>query len=149
MRKSKNESSLEELANIRLKVGLFFEKSLGAIAKRMGLTFQQAQILSFLKETPPVIMTQLAKEFSLTPSGMTGLIDRLLKQKLVVREYDPKDRRIILIRITNKGKTKSELYKNKVNNLILKMVKSLSSGERKNLLRILKSIYKSHRHLFT
>ncbi|MBN1870992.1 MAG: MarR family transcriptional regulator [Candidatus Omnitrophica bacterium] len=143
MKKPKRRSEIEELANITLKLGLLFERSLDSIANSIGLTFQQAQILRFLRYASPIIMTGLAEEFGLTPSAMTGSINRLVKQKLVLRKYEPKDRRIILILITGTGKTKSKNYEKKVKTFAIKMLKDLSRSEKADLLKLLKSIYKS------
>lgn len=48
-------------------------------------------------------LNDLGKLAGLEPSSMTGLIDRMEKDGLVVRDNDPKDRRVTNIQLTQKG----------------------------------------------
>jgi len=48
-------------------------------------------------------LNDLGKLAGLEPSSMTGLIDRMEKDGLVVRANDPKDRRVTNIQLTQKG----------------------------------------------
>ncbi|MGB4270097.1 MAG: MarR family transcriptional regulator, partial [Spirochaetota bacterium] len=48
-------------------------------------------------------LNDLGKLAGLEPSSMTGLIDRMEKDGLVVRVSDPKDRRATNIQLTEKG----------------------------------------------
>lgn len=50
-------------------------------------------------------INDLGKLAGLEPSSMTGLIDRMEKDGLVVRIHDPKDRRAIIVQLTEKGIT--------------------------------------------
>lgn len=48
-------------------------------------------------------ITKIAKEIGITGAATTGIIDQLVKQKLVSRIHDAEDRRKIVIKLTNKG----------------------------------------------
>lgn len=50
-------------------------------------------------------LSDLGKLAGLEPSSMTGLIDRMEKDGLVVRINDPKDRRAAIVQLTQKGIT--------------------------------------------
>ncbi|PIW68362.1 MAG: hypothetical protein COW10_02945, partial [Candidatus Omnitrophica bacterium CG12_big_fil_rev_8_21_14_0_65_42_8] len=106
----------------------------------IGLSYQQAQVLTFLKDKSSVTMTALAKAFDLTQAGMTGLIDRLIENRLVVREYDPKDRRVVLIRISENGRAKSNIYQKKLAAVFKKIACGLSSEERKTFIALSKRL---------
>jgi DNA-binding MarR family transcriptional regulator len=47
----------------------------------------------------------IGQQLGLTPSTMTGLVDRLEQQGFVRRERHPSDRRATVLRLTSKGKT--------------------------------------------
>ncbi|MDD2752380.1 MAG: MarR family transcriptional regulator [Candidatus Omnitrophica bacterium] len=130
----------DKLADASL--GLYFalRKRLDAVAKEAGLSYQQAQVLAFLKDKSLVTMTALAKEFDLTQAGMTGLIDRLVEKRLVVREYDPKDRRVVLITISENGRAKSNIYQKKLAAVFKKIACGLSSEERKTFIILSKKL---------
>jgi DNA-binding MarR family transcriptional regulator len=49
--------------------------------------------------------SQLAQMMHLTPSDMTSVIDKLEKKGYVVRNRDTKDRRVVRIGLTHKGRT--------------------------------------------
>ncbi len=139
------ESSVRHLVYDKLadaSLGLYFalRKRLDAVAKEAGLSYQQAQVLSFLKDKSPVTMTALAKEFDLTRAAMTGLIDRLVEKRLAVREYDSKDRRVVLIRISESGKAKSNIYQKKLAAVFKKVAYGLSIEERKTFIELSKRL---------
>jgi DNA-binding MarR family transcriptional regulator len=46
----------------------------------------------------------LAEALQVTPTNITGIIDRLVKQGLVSRAGDAQDRRILVLKATTKGK---------------------------------------------
>ena len=63
----------------------------------------QASILDHLDEIDPMSMTDLAGHMGVTVATMSLAIDRLEDKGYVRRERDAKDRRRVLLRITNGG----------------------------------------------
>ena len=49
--------------------------------------------------------SQLAQTMHLTPSAMTSVIDKLEQKGYVIRNRDTKDRRVVRIGLTHKGRT--------------------------------------------
>ena len=47
---------------------------------------------------------KLADALGVTPPNVTGIVDRLVEQGLVSREENPEDRRMLLLKTTDKGK---------------------------------------------
>ena len=56
----------------------------------------------------PMPMSELAQALGLLPSTLTGVVDRLVRQRIVCRESSPKDRRVVLVRLSEHG---CRLYK--------------------------------------
>lgn len=72
---------------------------------KYGITDAQFNTLMILKysENEGVSQVVLSKRLLVNKADMTGLIDRLEKVQLAQRIIHPKDRRINLIKITEKG----------------------------------------------
>jgi DNA-binding MarR family transcriptional regulator len=68
-----------------------------------GLTSSQSAALRMLFKTGPLSSAELSRRLHVTPSNMTGVIDRLEKKRLVDRVPDRADRRIALITLTEVG----------------------------------------------
>jgi len=100
----------ESLAAFRYALRRFIHFS-EASAENAGITPQQHQALLAIKGFPGrdcVTVGELAERLQLRHHSAVGLIDRLVLEKLVVREPSKEDRRQVLIRLTRRGKDKLE-----------------------------------------
>lgn len=83
------------------------EHGLQRVSKRMevshGITGPQRLVLRIVREYPHVSATELAALLHLHPSTMTGILQRLERKGLVVRERDPQDNRRIKLRVNAKA----------------------------------------------
>jgi len=70
--------------------------------QQFGITENQGAILRFLKQYGPQSAIELSKRLYVTPSNMTGIIDRLETKGLISRTRQ-KDRRVMDIGLTEKG----------------------------------------------
>ena len=68
------------------------------------ITLPQMNILHFVSYKKKCTMGELAKWLSVSLSAVTGLTDRMIKHKLLLRNRNTEDRRIVWISITAKGK---------------------------------------------
>ena len=93
-------------------LGLFFEAQAGlkAIFERrleadVGLPVQWFEVLLRLARTPGhrLRMSELAAQSSVTPSGLTRVVDRLCDAGLVTRQSCPEDRRSWYAVLTPEG----------------------------------------------
>jgi len=71
---------------------------------KLGLTTVQLKSLLYIEETGDANSKMLAEALEVTPANVTGVIDRLIERGLVQRMENPADRRITLLRVTEKGK---------------------------------------------
>ena len=104
------------------------------------ITFPQFLISEFLSSHTDSKMTDIAHFMGVSTAAATGIVERLVKYGYVLREFDPKDRRIIKIKLTAKG---AELVK-KINQqrreMIIKIFGKISEMDRQDYLRILTQI---------
>ena len=75
------------------------------ISKQYGLTGPQSGVLRSLLKYGPTSSADLSRMLYVTPSNITGVIDRLEKKGLVERVRKIGDRRVALIQLTEAGKT--------------------------------------------
>lgn len=73
-----------------------------------GLTLAQSWILFALYLDDGLGVKGLAEKLGLDSSAVTGLIDRMEKEELLVRKVDPADRRAFQICLTPKGRNLAE-----------------------------------------
>ena len=74
------------------------------LAKEMHLTTGQLLCLRALAKEDGLPIRQISKRIFLSPSTVTGVIDRLEARGLVARRRDNPDRRIISLVITDAGR---------------------------------------------
>jgi len=73
-----------------------------------GITPTQLFVLSLLKTQGRCNISQLADHLGVKPSAVTFMMDRLEQNKLIMREHDQKDRRVVNIRLTKQGENMLE-----------------------------------------
>ena len=75
------------------------------MSKQYGLTAPQSLVLRLLIKKGAMSAADLSRQMYVTPSNMTGIIDRLEIKGLVERIRKQGDRRISLITLTQSGQT--------------------------------------------
>ncbi|HOU36091.1 MAG TPA: MarR family transcriptional regulator [Candidatus Omnitrophota bacterium] len=104
---------------------------------RGTLTPPQIFTLIYLNKMTELRMTDVACYLSVTTAAATGIVDRLVKADYVSRMYDPADRRIIRVRLTDKGmELVKKLLVHKVAR-IKEVFSKLSAKDREDYLRVL------------
>jgi DNA-binding MarR family transcriptional regulator len=68
-----------------------------------NITVKQLKVMLILSQHGPETVTTLAQQLRVHISTVTGILDRLVQQKLVQREEDPEDRRHVISRLTPAG----------------------------------------------
>lgn len=99
-------------------------------------------ILRYINEKSYVSMKNIADFLSITPPSATSIINRLIKLNLLKRQNNPKDRRIIKIVVTSKGKKVLENEMKKVSRHLKEIFSQLNQKEQKQLVKILTKIGK-------
>ena len=96
---------------------------------RWNLTLPQFDVLAELARADERGFTfiELSHLLLVTSGNLTGIVDRLEREQLVRREPDPGDRRVIRIRLTNKGRRLTERmlprHADDINQVLMKMPK--------------------------
>ncbi|MGH9296863.1 MAG: MarR family winged helix-turn-helix transcriptional regulator [Acidimicrobiales bacterium] len=69
-----------------------------------AVTIHQMAVLGVLRDHDSVSMRDLSKQLEVSESASTAVIDRLVRQELVVRKSDPDDRRVVRLSLSGKGR---------------------------------------------
>ena len=73
-------------------------------AAERDLSLAATRLLGVLRDREPT-MNELARLLELDKSSVTGLVDRAERRGLVARVPSPTDRRAVLVRLTDEGRT--------------------------------------------
>jgi DNA-binding MarR family transcriptional regulator len=106
------------------------------------ITLPQFFSLDLLDSRGPLKMKDIAEELNISLPAATGLVNRLVILKLVKRVYDAKDRRVIYITLTSKGKEMIAEIRAKRIKAIEQIFGQLTDKERSDYLKILRKLMK-------
>lgn len=105
------------------------------------ISVPQFLVLVFLDKNGPSKMSDLAHFMEVTTPAMTGVVSRLVKGGYVRRTYDPKDRRIIIIKLTARGEKVIRNVNEQRRQMIVDIFGMVSEKDRSEYLRILRQIH--------
>lgn len=71
---------------------------------KLDLTMQQMKVIMMLEHRGEMPVSALAESLNVSLPSMTGIVDRLVQNDLVERVPSPTDRRVILLRCTDKAR---------------------------------------------
>jgi DNA-binding MarR family transcriptional regulator len=104
------------------------------------ITLPQFFILSYLQKQGELRMTDIARFLSVTTAAATGVIERLVRAAYVIRVFDPRDRRIIRVKLSAKGSDTVQKIMQQRRQMIMDIFGKISEGERQQYLAILTRI---------
>lgn len=147
MENRKQQLSLEEFGDHVLKL---FPQLLKEISRHESnyltkgkITFPQFWALEYLKHHAQCKMNKLTQFMKVSFSTATGMVDRMVKDGLVVRTRGEEDRRTVLLSISDKGKgILKEVYAQKRKSM-MRLFSRLSPKERAEYIGILEKLVKN------
>jgi DNA-binding MarR family transcriptional regulator len=92
-------------------------------------TRSQICFMAMLAHEDSKTIKELAKQFSMSSSAATQIVDGLVKEKILLRQIDKKDRRKINISLTDLGKKKLLLAKKLRIKIMSKYFEALTDQE--------------------
>ncbi|MBI4598526.1 MAG: winged helix-turn-helix transcriptional regulator [Candidatus Omnitrophica bacterium] len=108
---------------------------------RGEITLPQLWALEHLaRQSPNCPMHALAELLHISRPAATGLINRLISQQLVRREADARDRRIVLVAITAKGRRALTNIWDQKQRMIVDIFGQISPSDRAHYLAILERV---------
>jgi len=68
------------------------------------VTMQQLRIMTILFQEGPTRVSDLARRLNVSTPTVTGILDRLVRQRITYRMSDSRDRRVVLNNLTQSGR---------------------------------------------
>jgi DNA-binding MarR family transcriptional regulator len=100
----------------------------------------QFLLLNYLQGQGESTMTAVARHLEVTTAAVTGLVERLVRDGYVQRLSDPRDRRIIKVRLSAKGSSLLTKLTEQKRAVILKVFSRISERDRREYLRIVTQV---------
>jgi len=123
--------------------GLSVNKNIYPIFKKEKITEAQFYVLELLYHKGDLKIKEIVKKTFSSGGTMTVILENLLKEGLIVKKQDEKDRRSSLISITEKGTYLVEkIFSNHILNLD-KVLSILEKDEKNSLIHLLKKLGKA------
>lgn len=117
------------------------------LASQFGLTGPQLTVIKLLETFENLSLSSLSERIRAQNSTVTGIIDRMEREGLVLRERSQEDRRVVHIRLTQKGADLARDIPVEPMEILRQALLSLSTNEARDLLKIATKLAKRVRVL--
>ena len=107
------------------------------LARRAELTGPQLTVVKMLETVGDLSLSDLSDRIRAQNSTVTGIIDRMEREGLVVRARSTEDKRVVRIRLTEKGERIAREIPVEPMEIFRNALAGLSATETRDLLRIL------------
>jgi DNA-binding MarR family transcriptional regulator len=108
---------------------------------KTGLNSSQLSCLLVLEKGGSMSPGQLSRKVFLSPSMITSIIDQLERKELVLRNRKSRDRRVILVQLTENGKGVAKTTPPSFQEQLINCLSHLKEEEKKNLLMSLNKLF--------
>lgn len=124
-------------------IGATFRDKFSKSAKMYGFTAPQILVIFHLYKMPEITLNKLSQHVMLTKSTVSGIINRLVNQGVVVREVPKNNRRIVKLSLSDEFKKKNNVIKMKkdfVTNIISDALKNVEPEELAEIVHALEKL---------
>jgi len=97
-------------------------------------------VLDLLREKGACKMKEVAAVLNLTMSAVTGIVDRMTKDGLVKRERSTEDRRVVNVKLVDKGKRIADRVKKARRDISNAIYSVLTQKEKEQFLVLLRKV---------
>ena len=112
------------------------------MAREVGLTGPQLTVLKLLETFQDLSLSSLSERIRAQNSTVTGIIDRMEREGLVGRERSTSDRRVVHIKLTDKGEKLAREIRVEPLEIFRSALTSLTHSDLRDLLRFLMKLQK-------
>lgn len=106
------------------------------------ITAAQRKILYILSVNGPQKMSDLAQHVYVSMAATTGVVDKLVAAKFVIRESDPADRRVVRVALTSLGEKTQRDLNGLHESRLREILEVLPEEKRRELIACFEQIYR-------
>src|SRR5580700_6868942 len=110
------------------------------MAREVGLTGPQLTVIKLLETFDNLSLSSLSERIRAQNSTVTGIIDRMEREGLVRRERSTVDRRVVHIRLSEKGQKLARQIQVEPMEIFRAALESLTPTDLRDLLRIMNKL---------
>lgn len=114
--------------------------SMECFTKEISLSKPELLTLESVFKQKELTMSKLANNLDIGFSTATSIIDRLIEKKLVVRERNHGDRRVVKVLLSKEGEKIISSYQEQKKISFKKMIEFLTEGEQESFVIVLEKI---------
>ncbi len=127
---------LYQLQIVNKVIGMKFEACTGISQSRL-------ELLALLFQVEEINQSDLQKKVNIDGAAVTRHLKQLEAKEIVLRRRKPEDNRVILVRLTEKGRELIESSKNEKERFMKEMLVNVSAEERSMLKKVLSQMQKN------
>ncbi|RKY89947.1 MarR family transcriptional regulator [candidate division KSB1 bacterium] len=131
------------LGFIIVKAARSMKRALELKLSDFNITSSQYAVLENLWEKNGISLSDLGKYLYFDNPTITGIIDRMVRDKLVMRRRDKNDRRVIKIYLTDKGRDLENILPGIADEVNREAVKNFTDKEKKDIKRLTIKIWEN------
>jgi DNA-binding MarR family transcriptional regulator len=98
------------------------------------------RILKCLERRGPHNLTEVSATLGVKKNTLSELLDRMVRDGLVAREFSPDDRRVVRLRMTPAGKSAIKEFERSLMDNIGQYLKGLDAEDRRDLVTAMESL---------
>lgn len=135
--------SVDELAELLRETFVRLQPSseeISAAWSQAQVTMQQFRVMTILYHDGPTRVSDIALRLEVSTPTVTGILDRLVRQRLSYRMSDPRDRRVVLNDLTAEGRELVERLQPSQGTQLERTLASLTEEERELVSKALQSL---------
>ena len=108
-----------------------------------GFTSSQYYTLLQISKSNSLTMNELSDRMNLNSSTMTRVLDILVRDKYITRDRDESDRRVVIVKLTEKGEEISVKLSQSVTEYYKKIIKNIPQGQVDEVLKAVNILLKA------
>ena len=110
-------------------INVFLRRGIYSIGDSFSFTIPQLKIIALLAEKNGLRVSDLSVGSSLSESTVSGIVDRLVKQKTIIRKRSKDDRRVINLYLSEESRTEYEKFNKKKGDFFVNLFQGIDDSE--------------------
>jgi DNA-binding MarR family transcriptional regulator len=131
---------IDKLVSLSLQINKWLFQQSKISVEEKAATIIQTQALSFLQKQQQANMRELANHLNTSFSSATQITERMVQAGFVTRTNDEKDRRLVLLHVTEQGLDQLKQMKEKRKEQMKKLLAKVDEHDVTELIRIQEKI---------
>ena len=133
----------DTLGYIMNRVARKIHYQLNDLFKGWGITVDQLTALRFIAEDGPLCQKSLAEKLEKNQNTIKAMVDQLSKRELIHRKPDEKDKRLMVLTLSDKGKALIAEIEPKEEEINTCVTNGLTEEEEQTVITLLRKIEKA------